>query len=102
MSTPLDNLYHDIPRRDPAVVMRLERMGASHQGRLSFMRILLRRMKAENWRFDIPLFEIDARGVGQAVYSAHGPERSYSLTAFLRPMTSSACRRMSPNKRPVV
>ena len=67
MSTPLDNLYHDIPRRDPAVVMRLERMGASHQGRLSFMRILLRRMKAENWRFDIPLFEIDARGVGQAV-----------------------------------
>ena len=41
MSTPLDNLYHDVPRRDPAVVMRLERMGASHQGRLSFMRILL-------------------------------------------------------------
>ncbi|MBT6925151.1 MAG: hypothetical protein HN984_02855, partial [Marinovum sp.] len=69
MSTPLDNLYHDVPRRDPAVVMRLERMGASHQGRLSFMRILLRRMKAENWRFDISLFEIDARGVGQAVYS---------------------------------
>tara|TARA_B100000780_G_scaffold19447_1_gene12551 strand:- start:671 stop:2314 length:1644 start_codon:yes stop_codon:yes gene_type:complete len=62
--------------------MRLERMGASHQGRLSFMRILLRRMKAENWRFDVPLFEIDARGVGRAVYSAHGPERSYSLVLF--------------------
>ena len=82
MNTPLDKHFHDIPRRDPAVVMRLERMGASHQGRLSFMRILLRRMKAENWRFDVPLFEIDARGVGRAVYSAHGPERSYSLVLF--------------------
>ena len=82
MSTPLDNPYHDIPRRDPGVVMRLARMGASHQGRLSFMRILLRRMKAENWHFDVPLFDIDARGVGRAVYSAHGPERSYSLVLF--------------------
>ena len=82
MSTPLDNPYHDIPRRDPGVVMRLARMGASHQGRLSFMRILLRRMKAENWHFDVPLFDIDARGVGRAVYSAHSPERSYSLVLF--------------------
>ena len=82
MNRPLDKHFHDIPRRGPAVVMRLERMGASHQGRLSFMRILLRRMKAENWRFDVPLFEIDARGVGRAVYSAHGPERSYSLVLF--------------------
>ncbi|MDG2403518.1 MAG: hypothetical protein P8M25_00730 [Paracoccaceae bacterium] len=71
-----------MPRRDPSVVMRLDRMGASHQGRLSFMRILLRRMKAENWRFDVPLFEIDARGVGRAVYSAHGPKCSYSLVLF--------------------
>ena len=51
MNTPLDTRLHDIPRRDPATVMRLARMGAAHQGRLSFMRILLRRMKAENWQF---------------------------------------------------
>lgn len=68
--------------RSPATVMTLARMGSFHQTRLSFMRILLRRLKAENWRFDIPVFDIDPRGQGVAVYSAHGPERSYSLIAF--------------------
>lgn len=46
------------------------------------MRILLRRMKSENWRFDRPKFDIDARGVGVAVYSAHGPDHTYSLIAY--------------------
>lgn len=68
--------------RDPNVVMRLKRMGSFHQSRLSFMRVLLRRLKSENWRFERPRFEIDARGVGCAVYAAHGPARSYSLVAF--------------------
>lgn len=71
-----------IAARDPRVVMRLARMGSFHQTRLSFMRILLRRLKAETWRFDVPRFDIDARGQGVAVYAAHGPERSYSLIAF--------------------
>ena len=75
----------DIPQvalRDPNVVMQLARMGSFHQSRLSFMRILLRRMKAENWTFDRPVFDIDAKGVGHAVYTARGPERTYSLVAF--------------------
>ena len=71
-----------IPPRDPRVVMRLARMGSFHQSRLSFMRILLRRLAAENWQFEQRAFEIDARGVGHAIYCAHGPERSYSLIAF--------------------
>ncbi|WP_093973864.1 hypothetical protein [Boseongicola aestuarii] len=62
--------------------MRLARLGSFHQSRLSFMRILLRRLKAENWRFERTKFEIDARGVGVAVYTAIGPKRSYSLIAF--------------------
>ena len=82
MKTPLDDSGLEIARRDPSVVMRLNRMGASHQGRLSFMRILLRRMKAENWSFDVPRFEIDANGVGMAIYTAHGPKRNYSLVLF--------------------
>lgn len=73
---------HRIPPRSPESVMRLARMGSIHQCRLSFMRILLRRMKHEGWRFDRPVFEIDAEGTGHAVYSAHGPVRSYSLVAF--------------------
>ncbi|MEM8952263.1 MAG: hypothetical protein AAGC99_23390 [Pseudomonadota bacterium] len=62
--------------------MRLARLGSFHQCRLSFMRVLLRRLKRERWRFDRPIFDIDAKGVGVAVYTAHGPERSYSLVCF--------------------
>lgn len=62
--------------------MRLKRLGSLHQCRLSFMRILTRRMAGENWTFTRPVFEIDANGVGRAVYSATGPERTYSLVAF--------------------
>ncbi|MEX0349869.1 MAG: hypothetical protein AB3N15_10645 [Paracoccaceae bacterium] len=62
--------------------MRLKRLGSLHQCRLSFMRILTRRMAREGWRFTRPLFDIDDAGVGRAIYSVHGPERSYSLVAF--------------------
>lgn len=71
-----------VSRRDPAKVMRLARLGSLHQSRLSFMRILTRRMQREGWRFSRPVFEIDDRGVGHAVYSAQGPDRTYSLVAF--------------------
>lgn len=69
-------------RRPPAEVMRLARMGSAHPTRLSFLRVLLRRVARESWRFDRPLWEIDANGVGRAVYRARGPERSYCLVAF--------------------
>lgn len=69
-------------RRPPEQVMRLARMGSAHPTRLSFLRAVLRRMQAENWRFDRPVWQIDAKGVGRAVYRAIGPERTYSLVAF--------------------
>ncbi|NNL17274.1 MAG: hypothetical protein HKP37_00900 [Boseongicola sp.] len=62
--------------------MRLERLGSFHQSRLSFMRVLLRRLKEDNWRFEQAKFEIDNSGVGVAVYTARGPKRCYSLIAF--------------------
>ncbi|MEB8387381.1 hypothetical protein OO012_09085 [Rhodobacteraceae bacterium KMM 6894] len=68
--------------RPPETVMTLARMGSFHQSRLSFMRILLRRIKYESWTFSRPRFDIDARGVGVAVYTAHTPHRAYSLVAF--------------------
>ncbi len=69
-------------RRSPDEVMRLARLGLSHPTRLSFLRVLLRRMQREAWTFERPIFEFDARGVGRAVYTAKGPERTYSLVAF--------------------
>lgn len=71
-----------VQRRKPEQVMRLERMGSFHQSRLSFMRILLRRMRRDCWTFSRPEFDIDAQGVGHAIYAAHTPDRSYSLIAF--------------------
>ncbi len=71
-----------IDRRSPDAVMRLERMGSFHQCRLSFMRTLLRRMKHEGWTFERPRFDIDANGVGTALYSATTPTRTYTLVAF--------------------
>lgn len=71
-----------IAPRDPDVVMRLSRMGSAHPMRLSFLRVLLRRLQAEKWCFDRPVWEVDDRGVGRAVYRAIGPARTYSLVAF--------------------
>jgi hypothetical protein len=68
--------------RAPDDVMRLACMGANHQNRLSFMRVLLRRLKRENWRFDRPRWDMDRDGFGVAVYAARGPVRTYSLVAF--------------------
>ncbi len=68
--------------RPPEEVMRLERMGSFHQSRLSFMRTLLRRMKAESWVFERPRFDIDDNGVGTALYTATTPNRTYTLVAF--------------------
>jgi len=72
----------EIPIREPDLVMRLARLGSLHQSRLSFMRILTRRMAREGWRFEQTCFEIDDRGIGHAVYTAHTPDRAYSLIAF--------------------
>jgi len=63
-------------------VMRLSRLGSFHQSRLSFMRILLRRLHDEKWAFSEPLWDIDENGVGTAVLTATGPQRAYSLVAF--------------------
>jgi len=46
------------------------------------MRILTRRMKRDNWEFSRPQFSIDHHGVGHALYTMQGPERSYTLVAF--------------------
>ena len=68
--------------RPPDTVMKLARLGSFHQSRLSFMRVLLRRLARERWTFERVRFDIAEPGVGVAVYEARGPERTYSLVAF--------------------
>ena len=71
-----------VSRRPPAQVMRLSRLGSFHQCRLSFMRQLTRRMAREQWQFSRNLFDVDAKGVGRALYTVQCQDRKYSLVAF--------------------
>lgn len=71
-----------VPLRPPHQVMRLDRLGASHPTRLSFLRAMLRRLESEGWTFGRPVWALDARGFGHAVYTVRTPRRAYSLVAF--------------------
>ena len=62
--------------------MRLDRMGSMHQSRLSFLRQFLRRFSKQNWKFNRDLFEINAHGVGRALYRLSTPSRDYTLVCF--------------------
>ena len=57
-------------------------MGSMHQSRLSFLRQFLRRASKQNWKFNRDLFEIDARGLGTALYRLSTPLRDYTLVCF--------------------
>lgn len=71
-----------IALRPPSEVMRLSRLGASHQTRLSFMRVLLRGLHNGGWATKRTLWDIDAQGVGRAVYRIQGEGQTLSLVAF--------------------
>ena len=68
--------------RSPEDVMRLERMGSFHPMRLSFSRILLRRIASENWNISIHEWALDKQGFGHVVLTAKAPNHTYSLVAF--------------------
>lgn len=70
-----------LPLRPPSEVMRLRRMGASFPSRLSFLRVLLRRLSAENAQVTRPVWRMDSDGFGHAVYSVDLGGYTYSLVA---------------------
>ena len=72
--------------RPPEIVMCLQRLGAAHPTRLSFLRQLIRRATKERWRVRKHLFDLDDNGFGRAVYAVETPARTYSLVAFSTPL----------------
>ncbi len=77
-----DRTGRGLTLRAPETVMRLARLGAFHQTRLSFLRAMLRQVAAGGYRFGYDRWEIGCDGVGTAVYAARAPERDYSLVCF--------------------
>jgi len=68
--------------RSPAQVMALERLGVLHPTRLSFARTLVRRMSREGWRVARERLDVDAGGVGSAVYTVHTPGGPLAFVVF--------------------
>lgn len=72
----------DMGIRPAHEVMKLSRLGASFQTRISFMRRLIRKMHKEDWRIDKKVFDLDSEGFGVALYVVSTPCRKYSLVCF--------------------
>lgn len=77
-----DVLSPELRLRPAETVMTLARLGSFHATRLSFARVLLRRAGEKGWQFDRPIWRIDARGEGVAVYRLRTEKHVYSLVAF--------------------
>ena len=68
--------------RPANTVMNLERLGSSYPYRLSFMRILIRRIMKEKWQIERTTFELDKKGYGDAIYEIRTPKKKYSFVVF--------------------
>lgn len=73
---------HALPLRPAHQVMNLERLGAMHQSRLSFMRTLMRRIMRERWQIEPALFELDNEGFGTVIYRVKAPQGLFNFVLF--------------------
>ncbi|NHH99883.1 hypothetical protein [Oceanimonas sp. MB9] len=71
-----------LPLRPADQVMDLERLGAMHQSRLSFMRTLVRRIMLERWQVNIARQELCAEGYGALIYEINTPQGLFSFVIF--------------------
>jgi len=73
---------HSLVFRPPETVLRLKRLGAFHQTRLSFMRAMLRHVEKAGYQVGYTHWAIGDDGVGDAVLTARGNGQTYSLVCF--------------------
>ncbi|MEP4198718.1 MAG: hypothetical protein ABJL99_24095 [Aliishimia sp.] len=75
-----------VPLRPPSEVMRLRRMGAMFPTRLSFLRILTRRLSEQGTQPRRTVWEMDTDGYGRAVFTLDYFGHTYSLVALSQPL----------------
>ncbi len=68
--------------RPPSQVMRLARLGAFQADRLSFVRVLLRRMHRDGWSMRRNYFDLDEKGRGIVVYGVEAPAADIALVCI--------------------
>lgn len=71
-----------LPLRPSHQVMDLERLGAMHQSRLSFMRTLIRRIMRERWQIAPVTQTLDEQGYGTVIYEINAPHGLFSFVLF--------------------
>jgi len=71
-----------LPLRPASQVMDLERLGAMHQSRLSFMRTLVRRIMRERWQITPAKMDLDDLGYGTVVYEVQTANDLFSFVLF--------------------
>lgn len=81
-SSALTGSQDALPLRPAAEVMILERLGSLHPYRLSFMRILMRKVMNERWRIERTMFDLDNHGYGTAIYSIDASHGRFSFVVF--------------------
>jgi len=74
------------PLRDPNRIMRLSQMGAAFPTRLSFLRILLRRLMDEKPQLRETIWDMDDAGFGYGVFTIALGGQDYSLVAITQPL----------------
>ncbi len=79
---------NSLPLRPRDKVMQLDRIGATHQSRLSFMRTLVRRIMRERWQISPDRITLDEQGYGTVVYSVRTPSGLYSFVLFSNDLPS--------------
>lgn len=75
--------------RPPSDVMRLSRLGSMFATRLSFLRVLTRRLRDHGNAPQRVVWEMDAEGYGRAVYAVELYGRTYSLVALSQPLAEA-------------
>ena len=69
-------------KRPPSEVATLDKMGSCFPTRLSFMRILMRKLAKNKSKISTHLWKMDKNGFGHAVFTINLDKKVYSLIAF--------------------
>lgn len=76
-NSPQEQNHAEVFLRSADEVMNLARMGSAFPTRLSFMRVLVRRLCTENAQVTRPVWEFNDDGYGRAVYSVELDRQTY-------------------------
>ena len=82
MNNAINDSLSSYALREPAQVMQLDRLGAFHPSRLSFMRSLMRRIMREHWHIECSRFELDDKGYGTVTYSIRAKHHNFTFVLF--------------------